>query len=267
MNIIFITAIFAAVLAFVLGFALGFFKKFFMVEEDPLIGQLREVLPGANCGGCGYPGCDGYAAAIAAGEAPVDRCTVGGKTSLDKLSALMGVTASLVPVVALLTCRGTRECAAIKGKYTGLQTCRGAKISTGGTKLCAWGCMGFGDCTKVCQFGALSMGKDGLPVIDSAKCTGCKACATECPQNLIRMVTRGLQGPAMLCANRNTIRAMVRRTCTIGCMKCELCVRSCPQKCISMDKFLPLIDYSRCTNCGTCVSKCPAKVYRFLEPA
>jgi Na+-translocating ferredoxin:NAD+ oxidoreductase RNF subunit RnfB len=266
MNIILITAVFAAALAFVLGLALGFFREFFKVEEDPLKGLIREVLPGANCGACGFPGCDGYAGAAAAGRAEPNRCTVGGKDVAEKVAALLGVASGAVsPVVSVLACQGSRDHAPQKGDYRGLQTCRGAKLSTGGTKRCVWGCLGFGDCLKVCQFGALSMGEDGLPRVDYGRCTGCKVCVAECPQGLLRTVPKDRQGALALCSNRNPLRAMVKKTCKAGCIKCELCVKNCPEKCVTMDRGVPVVDYAKCTSCGTCVSKCPSKVLALIE--
>jgi Na+-translocating ferredoxin:NAD+ oxidoreductase RNF subunit RnfB len=265
MSIIVITAVFAAILAFVLGIALGFFKEFFAVPQDPLVGQIREALPGANCGACGFPGCDGYAAAVAAGNADISRCSVGGKDAAEKLSALMGVSANVTPIVAVLGCQGSRDHAPLKGTYTGLATCRGAKLSAGGTKLCAWGCLGYGDCTRVCKFGALSMGDKGLPVIDYAKCTGCKICVGECPQTILRAVPKETQGAMPVCSNRNPLKTMVMKTCKAGCIKCELCVKNCPENCITMVNGLPQVDYAKCTSCGTCVSKCPTKVFKILQ--
>jgi Na+-translocating ferredoxin:NAD+ oxidoreductase RNF subunit RnfB len=265
MSIVLITAIFALILAFVLGTALGFFGEFFAVPQNPLAGQIREVLPGANCGACGFPGCDNYAAAIASGGAGISSCTVGGAAVAEKLSAIMGVSASVVPVVAVLACQGSKAHAPVKGNYTGLQTCRGAKLSSGGTKLCAWGCLGFGDCSLVCQFGALSMGEDGLPKVDYAKCTGCKVCVGECPQGLLREIPKERQGSLALCSNRNSIKSMVMKTCKTGCIKCELCVKNCPQQCITMQNAVPVINYDLCTSCGTCVEKCPTKVLKILE--
>jgi Na+-translocating ferredoxin:NAD+ oxidoreductase RNF subunit RnfB len=265
MSIVLITALFALALAFVLGTALGFFREFFAVPQDPLAGQIREALPGANCGACGFPGCDNYAAAIASGAAGINSCTVGGVEVAEKLSAIMGVSASVVPIVAVLACQGSTAHAPAKGTYTGLQTCRGAKLSAGGTKLCTWGCLGFGDCTLVCQFGALSMGGDGLPKVDYAKCTGCKVCVGECPQGLLREIPKNQRGSLALCANRNAVKSMVMKTCKTGCIKCELCVKNCPQQCITMQNFVPVVNYALCTSCGTCVSKCPTKVLKILE--
>ncbi|GHV18085.1 ferredoxin [Spirochaetia bacterium] len=268
MNIILITALFAAALALILGIALGFFREFFAVKQDPLVGLVREALPGANCGACGFPGCDGYAAAVAAKTTGTGSCSVGGRPVAEKIAALLGTDAvDVVPAVAVLACQGSKDHAPQKGEYTGLQTCRGAKLSAGGTKLCAWGCLGFGDCTAVCRFGALSMGEDGLPRIDRTKCTGCKVCVTECPQQLLQEVPKDRQGSMPRCSNRNPVKAMVMKTCKAGCIKCELCVKNCPAKCITMDNGIPVVDYRKCTSCGTCVGKCPTKVLKLLETA
>jgi Na+-translocating ferredoxin:NAD+ oxidoreductase RNF subunit RnfB len=266
MNIVLLTALFAAILAFVLGIALGFFKKLFAIEEDPLIGEVRACLPGANCGGCGFPGCDGYAAAVAAKSTETNHCTVGGKDVAEKLDAIMGTDAGeVVSVVAVLACQGTPDKAPKKGNYTGLQTCRGAKLSAGGTKLCIWGCLGYGDCTLVCRFGALSMGENGLPQVDRSKCTGCKVCVAECPQGVLKAVPRDSKGPMLLCSNRNTVKGAVMKTCKVGCLKCESCVKNCPEHCITMVNGLPVVDYAKCTSCGTCSEKCPTKGFKNLE--
>lgn len=265
MSIVLITALFAVILAFVLGFALGFFQKFFAVVEDPLKGQIRACLPGANCGACGFPGCDGYAGAVAAKTAAINKCSVGGKSVAEKLAAIMGGDATVIPMVAVLACQGSKEHAPLKGDYWGIPTCRGAKLSAGGTKLCSWGCLGFGDCTQVCQFGALSIGDNGLPRIDYDKCTGCKACIAECPQQLLRDIPKDQQGAIALCSNRNPIKPMVKKTCKVGCMKCEACVKNCPEKCITMDRGIPVVDYAKCTSCGTCVAKCSTNRMKLIQ--
>jgi ferredoxin len=184
----------------------------------------------------------------------------------EKLAVLVGGEAvQIVPVVSVLACQGSREHAPLKGEYTGIPTCRGAKLSAGGTKLCTWGCLGYGDCTAVCKFGALSMEENGLPRIDPLKCTGCKVCVAECPQGIIRDIPRDREGAFVYCSNRNSIKAMVMKTCKVGCIKCELCVKNCPEQCIVMENGIPVVDYAKCTSCGTCATKCPTKVFKLLE--
>jgi RnfABCDGE-type electron transport complex B subunit len=267
MSIVLITALFALALAFALGLALGFFKEFFAVEQDPLIGRIREALPGANCGACGFPGCEGYAVAVAGGRAGINSCSVGGQPVAEKLSALVGGTADVKPVIAVLACMGTREKALNKGEYIGVKTCRAAKISTGSIKRCSWGCQGFGDCVKVCKFGAISMGENGIPFVDTALCTGCKACMAECPQHIIWAFPKETKGARPLCSNLNVNKAMVAKNCKSGCIKCELCVKNCPEQCIKMANGIPVVDNVLCTSCGTCVAKCPTKVMTLVLPA
>jgi RnfABCDGE-type electron transport complex B subunit len=264
MSVVLITAIFALLLAFVLGLALGFFKQFFAVKEDPLIGEIKGILPGANCGACGFPGCEGYATALAEKKAAISKCPVGGSTAAEKLAALIGGDADVKPQVAVLACRGTKDKAIDRGKYIGVKTCRAAKIATGSIKACTWGCQGFGDCAKVCQFGAITMGEDGLPIIDPAKCTGSRLCSVECPQHIIKMVPKELSGAMPLCSNVNVLRSQVSKNCKNGCIKCELCVKNCPEKCLTMVNGIPVVDYAKCSSCGTCTQKCPVKVMKLF---
>ena len=266
MILVIVTAVFALVLALVLGLALGFFREFFAVPHDPLIDRILEALPGSNCGACGFPGCGNYAAAIAAGNAAADKCTVGGPDAAEKIAAIAGISAgNAIHTITILACQGSRIHAGLKGSYTGLQTCRGAKISSGGTKLCSWGCTGFGDCVKVCKFGALNMGKSGLPIVSYAKCTGCQMCVRECPQGILKYIPLNQKGAFVLCSNKNPVRQAVRKACKIACIKCGLCVKNCPHQCISLDTHIPVVDYSKCDSCGTCVEKCPSKVFKIIE--
>ena len=263
--LILITLGFAVLLAFVLGFALGWFQEVFKIERDPLIDEVRGALPGANCGGCGYPGCDGYAEAVASRKAPPNKCTAGGAATAEAVAKIVGTEAKAEDLVTVLRCVGTKDKAALKGEYVGVGTCRGAKISAGGVKACAWGCQGFGDCVAVCKFDALSMGEDGLPHVDYAKCTGCGMCEAECPQKLFALVPKNRVGSVVLCSNRNPIKAAVIKSCKAGCIKCEACVRECPEKCIAMVEGIPVTDYAKCTSCGKCVEKCPTKCYKLLQ--
>ena len=265
LNIILITLGFSALLAFILGFALGIFQEKFKVVRDPLIDEVRAALPGANCGGCGFPGCDGYATAAATGKAPPNKCSAGGASTAEAVAKILGVEAKAEDVVSVLLCGGTCDKAAKRGSYVGVQTCRAAKLSAGSVKVCVYGCQGFGDCVKVCKFDALSMGEDGLPHVDYAKCTGCGLCAEECPQRLFSLVPKSRKGSLVLCSNRTTAKASVMKACKAGCIKCELCVRSCPEQCIAMVNGIPVTDYAKCTSCGTCAEKCPTKCYKLVE--
>jgi Na+-translocating ferredoxin:NAD+ oxidoreductase RNF subunit RnfB len=267
MNIIIITVIFSASLALVLGVALGVFRKVFHVKTDVLVSLIRETLPGANCGACGFPGCDGFATAVALRTASPDKCTVSSAEETKKRGKLLDVDTSSIPQIAFLTCQGSIDCAKPKGIYIGIQSCRGAKISAGSTKLCSWGCLGFGDCVKVCLFEAIAINSKGLPFIDTNRCTGCGKCSIECPQLILKQIPRNQKGAVRLCSNRNTIKPMVRKTCTVGCIKCEVCVKKCPAKAIKLEDGIPIVDYSKCTSCGICQTACSAKAFVIFDEA
>jgi electron transport complex protein RnfB len=264
-RILLATLAVSASIAFILGVALGFFQQKFAISVDPRIQQVRDILPGANCGACGWAGCDAYAAALANLKTPTDRCTVGGKKTGDRIATLLGLNSTAVDQIAVLVCQGTTEKAPPKGIYAGIPSCRAAKVIAGGTKLCQWSCIGLGDCTLVCPFDALHMGADGLPHVDVAKCTGCGKCVEACPQNVLVRIARGKKGAMPLCSNRNPVKSKVLATCKIGCIKCEICVKSCPVGAIRMERGLPVVDAVLCTSCGICVEKCPTKVFKLVE--
>jgi len=268
MTTILVTAIFAAALALILGALLGVFRKVFHVQTDVLVAAIRDTLPGANCGACGFPGCDGFAAALAKGGAQPGACTVSDAEATQKRAALLGVEAGAAkPVIAIVACRGTREAAPLKGLYSGYETCRAAKISCNGTKLCAWGCMGFGDCVAACKFGALRMGPDGLPVVDRAKCKGCRACIAACPQGLIRDLPKEASCAVALCNNRSPNRPQVKKTCAVGCIKCGICVKKCPVDALTLVNGIPAADLDKCIACGACVAACPQNVLALVGDA
>ncbi len=265
MQIVLITLIVSLILSVVLGLLLGFFRKMFYVEPDVTVAAVRAALPGANCGGCGYPGCDGFAAAVAGGEAPVNGCTVGGASCAEAVGKIMGITASSDTRVAVLLCQGTYEKCPTKAEYVGVRTCRAAKISTNGTKQCDWGCIGFGDCERVCPFDAIHVGKDGIPHVDYAKCTGCGLCVAECPQKILTRTSVTRTGAIALCSNRNPRKAQVIKDCKTGCIKCLKCEKVCPKQCIKVTDGIPVIDYALCDSCGECVANCPTKVLALIE--
>lgn len=266
MSTVIYTIIIALVIGFLLGVLLGLFKKIFAVEVDPKVAQIRELLSGGNCGGCGFAGCDAFAAAVAKGEAPVNGCTAGGATCAAAIANVMGVSAGASSSnVAFLACNGSTECAKSKGIYNGVQTCKGAQLVMNGTKVCAFGCIGLADCVKVCNFGALSMGEDGLPKVNKEKCTGCGACVKACPKKLFAKIPAETKGAVALCSNHSDNKPQIKKDCSVGCFKCGICAKKCPQGAIDVTSGIPKVDYSKCDSCGTCVTACPDKVLKLFQ--
>lgn len=261
--IILLTFVVSFSIAFILGCLLGIFKKIFYMPVNPKIEQIRDVLPGANCGACGYPGCDAFAKAVANNEAPVDGCSAGSRVAAE-IAKLMGVSAKGETYIAVLACRGSKEHALDKGHYIGVKTCKAAKISINGTKSCQWGCIGFGDCVSACKFDAIKIGQEGLPIIDRTKCTGCASCVKVCPNELLKRVNVNAKGAFAFCSNRSGIKPSILKNCKNGCIKCGKCEKSCEVNAIKLEKGIPVIDYEICTACGTCVKNCPTKVLNIL---
>lgn len=244
----------------VFGGLLGFAATKFAVPVDEKAAAIRDVLPGANCGGCGFAGCSGLADAISKGLAPVNKCPVGGPEVAAKIAAIMGVEADGGErQVAHVRCLGGCDRAVDRFEYKGISDCLAATMVTnGGHKACSYGCLGFGTCVKACPFGALSMGPDGLPVVDREKCTGCGKCVAACPKGLMFLAPAS-KTVHIRCNNKDKA-PVVRKVCKVGCIACGACARACPSQAITVADNLARIDYTKCTNCGTCVAKCPVKV-------
>ena len=242
----------------VIGVLLAVAANKFKVETDPKIPAIQSVLPGANCGVCGYPGCAGLAAAIVEGKAPVNACKVGGDPVAEKVAGIVGISAQAVDSqVAVVYCQGDCTLAESSAEYEGIADCRAAN-AVGGSKTCAYGCLGLGSCVKACPFGAMYMNDKGLPVVIREKCTGCGLCVKACPRGVIGLVAADKE-VHILCRSYDK-GPVVRKYCKVGCIACQACVRACPQKAISMDRgTLAKIAYDLCDNCGLCVTKCPVK--------
>ncbi len=248
-----------AVLGILIGILLGVAGKFFAVETDERVVQVRECLPGNNCGGCGFPGCDGLAEAIVAGTAEVNGCPVGGAPVASKIAEILGVEAgSAVRKVAYVKCAGTCEVASNKYNYIGEQDCRSAVMVPGrGDKACAYGCLGLGSCVAACQFDAISI-KDGIAVVDKEKCVACGKCVETCPNNVISLVPYE-SAYAVQCNSKDKGKD-VMGVCKAGCIGCGLCVKQCEFGAVTVENNIAVIDAEKCQGCGKCAEKCPKKI-------
>ncbi len=254
MSII-ITAILAVtVIGIICAVMLAFASKVMAVKVDERATELRDALPGANCGACGYPGCDGYAAAMAGGGVKTNLCIPGADTVAKQLSAILGVAfEDVVEKVAVVRCMG--DCDATKDRivYEGITTCAAVKL-LGGKGSCSYGCIGFGDCAAVCPNGAICIEK-GIARVDTRKCTGCGMCTTVCPNKIIT-VERDSIKTAVLCSNKDK-GAVTRKKCAVGCIACHKCEKECPAQAIVIENNLSIIDYAKCVDCGHCAEVCP----------
>lgn len=205
---------------------LGFASKKFEVQVDRRVLKVREMLPGANCGACGFPGCDGLADAIVNKGAPCNSCPVGGKETAEKLAAFMGADAvDSAKQVACVMCQGTPEYATEKFKYKGIMDCRVNHNLQGGSKTCPDGCLGCGSCVDVCEFDAIHI-VNGIALVDKEKCTSCKKCIEICPRNIIKLVDYD-QDVYVRC-NSHDKGKDVRQYCKVGCIACGICAKMCP---------------------------------------
>jgi len=254
-GIIMAAAVIGGVGLFVAIF-LGVAGNVFAVEIDEKEEAVREALPGANCGGCGYSGCAALAAAIAKGEAPASACVAGGQDVADKIAAIMGTSSEqLDRKVAFVRCSGTCGNTNANFDYSGPSGCLEASNAPGGSgKSCRFGCMGFGDCVKACEFDAIHI-VNGIAKVDEEKCRDCGKCIAACPKGLITEIPYGRR-PHMACSNKQKGKP-VMDACKVGCISCQKCVRSCPVGAITMKDNVPVIDYSLCVDCEACTAECP----------
>lgn len=244
-----------------IGVLLGIAAKAFAVHVDERELMVRELLPGNNCGGCGYAGCDGLAAAIAKSEAPVNACPVAGSKIHSQIGEIMGSSAEeKEKVTAYVKCSGTCDKTRFKYQYYGIADCKKLALIPGhGEKECIYGCMGYGSCVKACAFDAIHV-ENGVAKVDREKCVACGKCVAECPNHLIEMVP--YSAPYRVQCSCSAKGKAVRLACDAGCISCGLCVKACEFGAVAMIDNIARIDYSKCTGCGKCADKCPSKIIR-----
>lgn len=261
MNLILIAVISLGAIGLIAAVILYLASKKFAVYEDPRIAQVSEVLPQANCGGCGYPGCSGFAdACVKAGSLDGKYCPVGGQPVMDQVAAILGLSASAAePMVAVVRCNGSCEYRPHTTVYDGAVSCAIAHATYGGETGCSYGCLGCGDCVAACSFDAIRMNPEtGLPEVDEAKCTACGACVKACPRLIIELRAKGKNGRRVYvsCVNKDK-GALTRKACQVGCIGCGKCVKTCPFEAITLENNLAYIDYNKCKLCRKCVDECP----------
>ena len=246
-----------------IGLLLGVAGRFFAVETDEKEIAVRAALPGNNCGGCGYAGCDALAKAIAEGKAPVNACPVGGNAAARQIAEIMGVEAGAVQRrVAYVHCAGTCDKAKRNYHYYGAADCRQAAAAPGyAGKACANGCFGLGSCVAVCPQGAIRL-QDGVAVVDPDKCISCEQCVAICPQHIIAM--RPDNAAVEVRCSSHAAGKAVKAVCDVGCIGCGICQKNCPSEAIKVENNLARVDHALCTGCGICASKCPVKIIQLL---
>lgn len=261
-NILYAAAVIGG-LGLLFGIGLGVAAKKFAVEVDPLIPVVRELLPGANCGGCGFAGCDAFAKALVSGESQPNGCPVNSSDNVTKIAEALGQSvAEGEKASAFVMCNGNCDNAKEKYDYYGITSCKSASYLQGtGSKGCEYGCLGFGDCVNACMFDAIHI-VDGVAVVDEEKCTSCGLCVKACPKSIIEIVKDSAH-TRVRCASHDSGK-VVKANCSVGCIGCKICEKQCESDAIHVENLLAKIDYEKCTNCNKCVEKCPTKAIASL---
>jgi len=241
----------------VFGAILAYAAKKFHVEQDPRVEQILSALPGANCGGCGMPGCGGYAEAISRGEVALNLCAPGGSKVAAMVARIMGKEiVEREKRYSVLLCKGGNKVAR-KFDYAGVDDCRAAALLQTGDRVCEYGCLGLDTCEVACPFNAIVM-RDNLPFIIEERCTSCGACVKACPRNLFMLL--GEKKTVVVGCQSHDPGKVVNKICPVGCIACKACEKACPVDAIHVIDNLAIIDYAKCKNCGECVKACPKSV-------
>ncbi|MDA8089351.1 MAG: Fe-S cluster domain-containing protein [Nitrospiraceae bacterium] len=265
-QIIKFTLIFLGGLGTLFGFGLAIAAQKFAVKVDPKVSQVRKALPGANCGACGFAGCQSYAEAVVANpDVSASLCAPGKESVAQQVAAITGKAAVVKePEFARIMCQGGCSKAKKRYKYEGVQDCRAAILAGGGDKACRYGCLGYGTCEKVCPFGAITMTDDGLPFVDITKCTGCRKCEQACPVKVIEVLPASKE--VLVACHSKDKGVETRKNCQVGCISCGMCEKVCPFEAASVSNNLAKIDINKCKVCGLCASKCPTGAIKDYIP-
>lgn len=238
-------------------------SHFLSVKEDETVKRVRECLPGANCGACGYAGCDEYAKAVASGDAKTNLCIPGGDSASADISNVLGVEVQDVEeMVAFVNCNGTCEATSKAADYEGVQTCKGASMLYAGPNSCTYGCLGCGDCAAVCPSNAICI-EDSIARVNKNLCVGCGLCAKECPKNIISIIPL-VAKVTVMCSSKDK-GAVSRKKCKNSCIGCKKCELNCPQKAITVTDNIARIDYTKCNGCGLCAQNCVTKCIKVIN--
>lgn len=272
MNSIIIAVVILGGIAFVAAIVLFVCSKKFAVFEDPRIARVNELLPGANCGGCGFAGCNAMAEALVKesdkGSIEGISCPVGGAEVMSQVANLLGMTvANGEPQVAVIRCNGTCENRPRISQYVGLRTCAAMNACGAGETACGYGCLGCGDCVNACQFDALHMNEEtGLPEVDENKCVACGACVKACPRHIIELRKKGPKNRRVFvsCVNRDK-GAIAMKACKSACIGCGKCAKECLFEAITIEENLSYIDFTKCRLCKKCVAICPTKAIQAVN--
>ncbi len=264
MNPIVFAVLLVSGIGLLAGLLLAVLSKIMAVPVDEKAEALEEILPGANCGACGFSGCSGYAAALSKGETKnTGLCAPGGNEVSKKVAEIMGLEAgNIEPMTAVVFCQGQTDKAVKKMVYEGVASCKLASQLFGGEKECMYGCVGLGDCVRACPYSAIML-CEGVAVVNPSLCRACKMCVNTCPKGIIGLVPKSRASAAVLCKNHDK-GALTRKECAAGCIGCTKCVKTCPEEAISMDKNAAVVDPAKCTACGACHEACPTGAIRLL---
>ena len=245
-------------LGLLFGILITFASEKFEVKKDERVGKITELLPGANCGGCGYAGCGAYAQAIVDGKAEANLCNSCSSDNLGKIAEILGIEiVATEPKVAFVKCCGNGENTTEKYIYDGVKNCISAARVSGGFKSCSYACLGFGNCVDVCTNDAIKI-VGGVAEVVAEKCGGCGACVKACPKGLIELIPKSAKY-VVKCSSKDK-GIDTKNSCKAGCISCKLCEKNCPSDAVHVDNNIAVIDYKKCTSCGVCAQKCPRHI-------